>query len=151
YVADPGNNRVRKITPDGIISTFAGSGFSGYSGDGGLATNAMLSDPDSVTVDNQGNVFIADVGNQVIRKVDATGVISSFARPSPFGFVSTVAIGLAADKNGNLYSTDGLQLSTRLILRAIQAYSLEYRLIWARLLMAFRLPKPRWISPQASP
>jgi sugar lactone lactonase YvrE len=108
YVADPGNNRVRKITPDGIISTFAGTGFSGYSGDGGLATNAMLSDPDSVTVDNQGNVFIADVGNQVIRKVDATGVISSFARPSPFGFLSTVVIGLAADKNGNLYSTDGL-------------------------------------------
>jgi len=107
YVADPGNNRVRKITPDGIISTFAGDGFSGYSGDGGLASNAMLSDPNSVTVDNQGNVFIADSGNGVIRKVDTTGVISTFAKPSPFGFTSGAVIGLATDKDGNLYSTDG--------------------------------------------
>ncbi len=109
YVADPGNNRVRKITPEGIISTFAGNGFSGYSGDGGLATNAMLNDPNSVTVDNQGNVFIADSGNGVIRKVDASGVISTFAKPSPYGYGTTV-IGLATDKSGNLYSTDGLSL-----------------------------------------
>jgi sugar lactone lactonase YvrE len=110
YVADPGNNRVRKVTPDGTITTFAGVGISGYSGDGGLATNAMLSNPNSVTVDNQGNVFIADVGNGVIRKVNPTGVISSFARPSPFGFLSTVTIGMTTDASGNLYSTDGLSL-----------------------------------------
>ena len=110
YVADPGNNRVRKLTPDGTISTFAGNGFSGYSGDGGLAANATLSDPNSVTVDNQGNVFIADSGNGVIRKVDTTGMISTFARPSPFGFLSTAVIGLATDSNGNLYSTDGFSV-----------------------------------------
>ena len=110
YVADPGNNRVRKVTPDGFITTLAGNGFSGYSGDGGQATSAMLSHPNSVTVDNQENVFVADFGNGVIRKVTNTGVISTFAKPSPFGFISTVTIGLAADKNGNLYSTDGFSV-----------------------------------------
>lgn len=105
YVADPGNNRVRKITPEGTISTFAGNGFSGYSGDGSPATNAMLNDPNSVTVDNQGNVFIADIGNGVIRKVDPAGVISTFTKPS-YGFGTSV-IGLATDDSGNLYSTDG--------------------------------------------
>jgi sugar lactone lactonase YvrE len=110
YVADTGNNRVRKVSPDGVISTFAGNGLSGYSGDGGLATSAMLSNPNSVVVDNQGNVFIADTGNGVIRKVDPQGIISTFAQPSPFGFLSTVLIGLATDANGNLYSTDGFSV-----------------------------------------
>jgi sugar lactone lactonase YvrE len=110
YVADPGNNRIRKVAPDGTITTVAGNGFSGYSGDGGPATSAMLNHPNSVTVDNQGNVFVADSGNGVIRKVATTGVISTFAKPSPFGFISTVTIGLAIDKNGNLYSTDGFSV-----------------------------------------
>jgi sugar lactone lactonase YvrE len=107
YIADTGNNRIRKVTPDGTISTFAGDGLSGYSGDGGLATDAMLNAPNSVISDTQGNIFIADNLNGAIRKVDTNGIISTFARPSPFGFSSSVTIGMAFDAAGNLYSSDG--------------------------------------------
>ncbi|HSS98419.1 MAG TPA: hypothetical protein VLK33_15390 [Terriglobales bacterium] len=110
YIADTRNNRVRKVTPSGIISTFAGTGITAYSGDGGPATSAALNQPNSVTVDNQGNVFIADTGNGVIRKVDGSGNISTFATPGPFGFLSTVTAGLTTDPAGNLYTTDGLSV-----------------------------------------
>ncbi|MBS1525536.1 MAG: T9SS type A sorting domain-containing protein [Bacteroidetes bacterium] len=85
YIADCGNNRVRKITVStGIISTVAGSGptayFGGYSGDGGAATNAQLSQPIGVCVDRQNNIYIGDYGNDVVRRVDAkTGIITTFA------------------------------------------------------------------------
>lgn len=70
YIADQGNNVVRKVvTATGIISTLAGTGVAGYSGDGGPATSAKLSSPQSVTVDTGGNVFIIDRGNSVIRAV----------------------------------------------------------------------------------
>jgi sugar lactone lactonase YvrE len=110
YVADTRNNRVRKINPSGVITTFAGTGLTGYSGDGGPAASAAVSQPNSVTVDNQGNVFIADTGNNVIRKVDTAGTISTFATPGPFGFLSTVTAGLTTDTAGNLYTTDGLSV-----------------------------------------
>ena len=69
YIADTGNNRVRKVTGGGIISTVAGNGDSGYSGDGGSATLAQLSVPFGVTVDSSGNLYIADSDNNCIRKV----------------------------------------------------------------------------------
>jgi sugar lactone lactonase YvrE len=114
YIADARNNRVRKVTPAGVISTFAGNGFSGYTGDGGLATNAMLTGPESVTVDNQGNVYIADDGNEVVRKVDTAGIITTFGTPGPFGFLSTVTPGMTTDANGNLYVTDSLSVVWKL-------------------------------------
>jgi hypothetical protein len=65
----------------GIISTVAGNWTQGYSGDGGPATSATMYDPESVAVDSSGNLYIADGGNNVIRKVDAsTGIISTVAR-----------------------------------------------------------------------
>lgn len=85
YIADCGNNRVRKITVStGIISTVAGSGptayFGGYSGDGGPATNAQLSQPGGLCIDRHGNIYIGDFANNVVRRVDAsTGIITTFA------------------------------------------------------------------------
>ncbi len=114
YIADGRNNRIRKVTPAGVISTFAGNGFSGYSGDGGPATAAMLTGPESVTVDSLGNVFIADNGNRVIRKVDTSGIITTFGTPGPFGFISTVTPGMTTDASGNLYVTDSFSVVWKL-------------------------------------
>ena len=80
YLADNGNNRIRRISPDGIVTTVAGSGdAAGFGGDGGPATKAILSGPEDVKVDGAGNLFIADPGNNRVRKVDSKGVITTFA------------------------------------------------------------------------
>jgi sugar lactone lactonase YvrE len=100
YIADMYNHRIRKVDTSGMISTFAGNGFSGYSGDGGPAQNASLYFPDGVATDASGNVFIADVSNQVIRKVDKSGTISTFAQDSQSPSF------MATDSAGNLYVAD---------------------------------------------
>ncbi len=79
YVADNKNNRIRKISTSGIISTVAGNGTFGYSGNGGLATAAALKEPFGVNVDKYGNIYIADTYNYRIRKVNTSGIISNFA------------------------------------------------------------------------
>lgn len=79
YVADSGNNRIRKIGPSGVITTIAGSGAFGFSGDGGAATAAFLSNPAGVGLDTLGNIFIADTGNHVVRLVNGSGVITTAA------------------------------------------------------------------------
>lgn len=79
YIADQKANKVRKVTPAGIISTFAGTGTAGYSGDGGPATSAEISGPMSVLVDGAGFVYIADTGNNIVRMVDNKGNISTYA------------------------------------------------------------------------
>ena len=80
YIADLYNNRIRQVSPSGIITTFAGNGNSGYQGDSGLATLARLTTPADVAVDAGGNIYIADSGNNVIRKVNAlTGIITTIA------------------------------------------------------------------------
>ncbi len=79
YIADRAGNVVRRVTPEGIISTFAGTGVAGYAGDGGPAASAQLRGPMSVLTDGAGFVYIADTGNNVVRLVDANGVISTYA------------------------------------------------------------------------
>jgi len=79
YVADRWNNRIRKISPAGIINTVAGTDSPGYGGDGGPATKASLWAPEAVAVDAAGNIWIADTGNNRIRKVTAGGTISTVA------------------------------------------------------------------------
>lgn len=81
YIADYTNHRIRKIdTATGIISTVAGTGVQGFSGDGALAANAQLRYPNSLAIDGTGNLIICDNGNRRIRKVDAvTGMISTIA------------------------------------------------------------------------
>ena len=87
YFADSGNSRIRKVNGNGFVVTVAGSGVlpdnelgrSGFSGDGGPATQALLSGPSAVTFDEVGNMYIADTGNHRIRKVDQNGIITTFA------------------------------------------------------------------------
>ncbi len=79
YVADAGDNRVRKITPDGAIRTVAGTGVAGAAGDGGLANAAQLSHPYGLAVDSSGNLYIADLGNGRVRKVSTDGTIQTVA------------------------------------------------------------------------
>ena len=79
YIADSANNRVRMVSPQGIISTVAGTGTAGSSGDGANATAATLRNPEDVAVDSAGNLYIADSGNTRVRKVDSKGIITTFA------------------------------------------------------------------------
>jgi len=86
YVADANNNRIRMINSSGIITTVAGDGSGGFSGDGGQAVNASLNIPSDVAVDGAGNLYIADAGNNRIREVGPTGVITTIAGTAGNGF-----------------------------------------------------------------
>ena len=103
YIADETGNRIRKVNSlTGEISTVAGTGISGYSGDGGGATNAQLWFPAGVAVDWLGNIFISDSANNVIRRVNILGTISTFARSSQFVQLGHIVLDLA----DNLYVVD---------------------------------------------
>ena len=116
YIADLRNGRVRKVSRDGTITTFAGTGTWGSSGDGGLATSAQLNGPEGVAVDGQGNVYIADRENYRVRKVTPGGTITTFAGGGKPGFLgdgglATLATlrrpsGVAVDGQGNVYIAD---------------------------------------------
>lgn len=88
YIADSLNNLLRRVTPAGVISTFAGGGSTGVvnNGDGMAATSASLSDPERVAVDPSGNVYIADVNHNRVRKVDTSGTISTYAGNGSFTY-----------------------------------------------------------------
>src|SRR5437867_2170289 len=116
YIADWGNDRIRKVNTDGIISTIAGNGKEGFEGDGGPATSASLNGPRGVAVDPAGNVYIADRGNSRIRKVDTVGLISTIAGSGTSGCsvdggpataASCAPYRVARDSAGNLYVADG--------------------------------------------
>jgi len=86
YIVGFNTHRIRKITKDGNIVTVAGKGYQGYFGDGGPATKAMLKQPAAVAFDSKGNMYISDMGNNRIRKVDSKGIISTFAGTGTFGW-----------------------------------------------------------------
>ena len=79
YISDLYNERIRKVNAKGIISTIAGNGTRGYSGDGGPATAAEMYYPGGIAVDGSGNVFFVDFNNNCIRKINTSGIISTFA------------------------------------------------------------------------
>src|SRR6185312_14603907 len=86
-IADGGNHVVREInTQTDIITTIAGNGFNGYSGDGGAAISAQLSDPIGVAVDPTGNIYISDANADVVRMVDFSGNIYTVAGNGTFGY-----------------------------------------------------------------
>ena len=102
YIADEFDNRVRVVHSDGTISTVAGTGISGYTGDGGLASNAKLYGPTAVAADRNGNVYIADQFGGILRKVSPNGLI----RTSPATGFFFELNGMATDSAGNLYGAD---------------------------------------------
>jgi len=85
YLADSGNNRIRKVDTNGIITTVAGNGTNGFAGDNGAATSAKMSNPRGLALDSIGNLFIADTGNSRIRKVDTNGIITTVAGSGNIG------------------------------------------------------------------
>ncbi len=116
YIGDSTNNVVRKVSPAGVISTFAGTGTQGYTGDNGPATSAELNYPWGVRVDRSGDVFISDADNNVVRKVDPAGVITTIAGNGTSGYSgdhgpATSAeldfpTGMWIDPSGNLLIAD---------------------------------------------
>ncbi len=122
YVADYGNNMIRKITPAGVVSTYAGNGTAGYRN--GAATSANLTgttdtlayfnNPQAVAVDAAGNVYVADRGNNVIRKILTTGRVITIAGTRTAGYVDATdelasfssPSGVAVDASGNVYVSD---------------------------------------------
>jgi len=86
HIVGMNSNIIRKVTRDGKIVKVAGRGYQGYSGDGGLATKAMLKSPLAIAFDSKNNMYITDMGNNRIRKVDANGIISTFAGTGNFGW-----------------------------------------------------------------
>lgn len=116
YVADLYNNRVRKVEAQGNVVTVAGNGSAVYAGDGGPSIMASLGGPAGVVVDGNGNLYISDMYNHRIRKVDAQGKISTVAGTGASGYsgdggAATSAKlyspwGLALDNKGNLYIAD---------------------------------------------
>jgi len=118
YISINGDSKVSRVEfSTGVITTIAGTGETGFTGDGALAKNAQLSNPTGLALDNRGNLYIADSGNERVRKVDlSTGIITTIAGTGETGFtgdekLATTArlanpLGLAIDKIGNLYIVD---------------------------------------------
>jgi RHS repeat-associated protein len=116
YILDSNNYRIRKVDTNGIITTVAGNGSRGYSGDGGPAVNAQIWDPRFATVDRGGNLYLTDYGNNRIRKVDANGIITTVAGTGTPGFNGDGGpavnaqickpTGVVVDGAGNLYFAD---------------------------------------------
>jgi sugar lactone lactonase YvrE len=122
YVADTNNFRVRKISTNGIITTIAGTGVQGYSGDGGPATNAQLSVPSDVKIDGAGNLLIAD--GAAVRMVSPAGIIMTIAGTGVPGYsgdggpatnAQLSTWGLALDRGGKVYVTDPLYNTVRVL------------------------------------
>jgi trimeric autotransporter adhesin len=130
YIADNNNDRIRMITTStGIMSTVAGTGSGGYSGDGGLATSAELRLPSGVALDASGNIYIADNANSCIRMVTkSTGIISTVAGTGSYGSsgdggLATSAMfynpyGVALDASGNIYIADTRNHRIRLVTKS---------------------------------
>ena len=115
FISDYNNNVIRKVSVGGVISTIAGNGTQGYSGDGGSALNAQLHGPLGLALDGSGNLYIADSGNYVVRIVSG-GKIATFAGNGRLGDSGDGGLavsaqlaapsGLAEDSAGNLYISD---------------------------------------------
>jgi sugar lactone lactonase YvrE len=116
FIGDYLNNRVRRVDTNGIITTFAGIGTNGFSGDGGAATSAKMYYPFGLSMSPSSSLFIATYGNNRIRKVDPSGIISSVAGSGSYGFSGDggpalsanfyYPTGVSVDSAGNIYIVD---------------------------------------------
>ena len=105
YIADTGNHRVRKIDTNGIVSTAAGNGAPGLSGDGGAATNASLFAPTGLGLDAAGILYIIDTGNQRIRRVGLDGIITTVAGNGARGFSGDGGLATASSPRSETSNT----------------------------------------------
>jgi len=112
YVGDRGNNKIRKISPQQVVTTLAGSGAAGSAD--GIGTAATFNNPCQLTVDGSGNIYVADFGNNKIRLITSSGIVSTYAGSGSIGSTNGPAntatfynpSGVAIDLNGNLYVAD---------------------------------------------
>src|SRR5262249_30064612 len=132
-IADTGNHRIRRVSLSGVITTVVGTGQRGFSGDGGPAINAQLNLPTGIVFDRSGNLFIAERGNHLVRRVSPSGIITTVAggrspdydytrgsegQPVGDGGPATSAVligpaGLAVDDNGQLFIADSYNYRVR--------------------------------------
>ena len=118
YISDYNNNYIKVVSPAGIMNIYAGTSIAGFSGDGGYATLAQLSGPSGLFMDNSGNLFVCEKVNNRVRRIDASGIITTFAgnglaRSSGDGGTSTAAslyapMGVYGDHSGNVYIVETL-------------------------------------------
>ncbi len=121
FVIDYNNEDIRKITPDDVVSTFAGNGFAGYTDATGTA--AQFASPSGIAVDASGNVYISDLANQRIRKITPGAVVTTFAGSNGYGLTDGPGVsaqfhfpkGIAVDAAGNLYIADSQNYAIRKI------------------------------------
>lgn len=133
YIADPSNSVIRKVNPAGIMSTFAGNGTAGYSGDNGPATKAQfqIGSPQGLAVDPAGNVYASDYQNHAIRKINTKGIISTIAGTGAPDYAGDggpailakiwYPIGIATDIAGNVFITDSYNNTIREIVSSCNA------------------------------
>ncbi|HSP66377.1 MAG TPA: hypothetical protein VLN48_01540 [Bryobacteraceae bacterium] len=117
YIADRDNHRIRRVAPDGIITTIAGTGVAGNTGDGGLATLARLNGPTSVSLDGAGNLYVADTGNRRVRKFTPGGIMLDAGDTAG-------PVDAAADPAGNVYIAD--RAAGRIYLAAVSGVLLPF-------------------------
>jgi uncharacterized protein (TIGR03437 family) len=135
YIADTDNHRIRRVSPQGTITTVAGVGTPASSGDGGQATNAAVNGPTGLWLDGSGNLYIADTKNNRIRKLDASGVITSVAGTgtgsmtgdggSPLTAGLNAPQGVTVDTAGNIYIADTGNDRIRAILSRAPTYTVS--------------------------
>ena len=126
YISDNLNYVIRKLAPDGIITTIAGNASAGYAGDNGPATDAKLNEPFGLTFDNAGNLYVADFGNNTVRKITPSGIISTVAgNIASFGYSGNGGpatdaslfnpIDVAVDAHNNLLIADDDNSTVRIV------------------------------------